>query len=250
MTLIALLAFSAGLKGHHLISQSLLGVEGFLLACGVLWAWWIRRDRWVLKAALTSGIKAAATFQSAAQLLGVEPSSSFPTMALWRAAQDDRCCLRPFTPDQLAKLKEQVAGVYEQMRDRVHRHHSGEAATTTASWLGAAVVLLCITYAIWQHSLFSEFLAIWLPSAVGAIHSTAFRRQLVRRIGVAQEFIAELVFVQKQLYSLVPDNELDADNSEAADTLTATLRVLCRAAGEHAQNELQFALGEVPQVPL
>src|SRR5439155_20153240 len=112
------------------------------------------------------------------------------------------------------------------------------------SWLGAALVLVCIAYAVWWHSLFSDLLAIWLPSAVGAIHSGTIRRQIVRRITAGQEFLAELLFVRKQLYSLVPDNMLDPNDNQAMETLNATLRVLCRAAAEHSQYELQFALGE------
>jgi len=250
MTLIALLAYSTGLRGHQVASQILLGFEGILLAAAVIAVWWIRKDRWVLKSALTSGAEVATTFQGAVQLLGEKPSEAFPGMTLWRGAQDDRALTPTFLPDALSKLKEEVSKTYERVKKNVTRHHVTETATMVASWLGAALVLICIAYAVWWHSLFSELLAIWLPSAVGAIHSNAVRRQIVRRITAGQEFVAELLFVRKQLSNLVPDNLLDPNDTQAVETLNATLRVLCRAAAEHSQYELQFALGEIVQVPM
>jgi len=250
MTLIALLAYSIGLKGHQLASQILLGFEGILLATAVIAVWWIRKDRWVLKSALTSGADVATTFQGAAQLLGEKPSETFPDMTLWRAAQDDRAFTPTFLPDALSKLKSEVSKTYERVKKDVTRHHATEAVTTMASWLGAGLVLVCVAYAVWGHSLFSELLAIWLPSAVGAIHSNAVRRQIVGRITAGQEFVAELLFVRKQLSNLVPDNRLEPNDTQAVETMNATLRVLCRAAAEHSQYELQFALGEIVQVPM
>jgi len=54
MTLVALLAFASALKGDHFLSQLLLVIEAICLVLGVGSFWWIRQDKWVLKAALAT----------------------------------------------------------------------------------------------------------------------------------------------------------------------------------------------------
>src|SRR5258708_15495946 len=49
MTMIALFAYSSALRGDHLLSQVLLGVEAICLVLAVAAVWWIRKARWVLK---------------------------------------------------------------------------------------------------------------------------------------------------------------------------------------------------------
>lgn len=250
LTLIALLAYTARLKEYYVTSQALLTIEGILLAAAVIAVWWIRRDRWVLKYALTSGIKVALALQGAAELLGETRSETFPAMALWRGAQEERTLGQSFLPDALRQVKEQVSTTYEQIRREIRGHHTAEAFAATASWLTAAVILGCIAYAVLRHSLFSELLAIWLPCAVGAVQSTSIRRHIARRISAGQQFVSELAFVQKQLYSLVPEDKLDPYDPQAAISLNATLRVLCRAVAEHSQRELQFAAEETVEIPV
>lgn len=249
MTAIALVAYSEGLKGRLLGSQFLLAMEGVLLIGATLGVWWIRRNSWTLKAAVISGIEAATAFQCAPRMLGVQPSPVFPTMALWRAAQDESLTVQA-TPEGLKELKESVSATYERVKLELQESHSTEAVASTTSWVGLVIILICMAYAMWTHSQFSELVAIWLPSAVGAIHSSALRRQLERRIGAGQEFLAELLFVRKELNRIAPDDNVDADNAAALESLTAVLRVLSRIGGEYSQTQLQLAIAEAVQIPL
>jgi hypothetical protein len=248
--LIALLAYTASLKGYYVTSQVLLTVEGILLAAAVIVVWWIRRDRWVLKYAVTSGTKISLLFQGAAELLGEPRSEAFPAMALWRAAQKDSSAVQSFLPSGIKQVKEQVSIAYEQVKKEIREHHTTEAFATIASWSAAAIILSCITYAVLLHSLFFELLAIWLPSVVAAVHGAAVKRHIARRISGGQQFVSEMAFVQKQLYSLAPENSLNPHDHQAALSLSATLRVLSRAVAEHSQRELQFAAEETVALPV
>lgn len=250
LTLIALLAYTASLKEYYVISRVFLTVEGILLAAAVIAVWWIRRDRWVLKYAVASGTKISRSFQGAAELLGEPRSEAFPAMALWRAAQKDSSAGQSLLPDAIKQVKEQVSIAYEQVKKEIREHHTTETLATTASWSAAAIILSCIAYASLLHSLFSELLAIWLPSVVAAVHGAAVRRHIARRISGGQQFVSELAFVQKQLYRLAPENSLNPDDHQATLSLSATLRVLCRAVAEHSQRELQFAAEETVGLPI
>jgi len=250
MTLLALVAYTATLRGHEELSRTLLAIEGTCVGLGAAAVWWIRRDRWVLKAAVSSGTGVATAFQSVVELLGQERSDLFPDMALWRAAQSDQSGSGHFPPQAIRSVKEQVFTTYEEVRAEVEGHHSEEKRTALLSWIAALIVLGCIACAWWTHEHFFELLAIWLPSVVGAMHGSVWRRQILNRIGAGREFLAELAFVRSQLMSLVPDDRLDTQDAHRAETLRATLRVLCRAAAEHNQHKLQFAIAEDPNVAI
>jgi hypothetical protein len=248
MSLLALLAFTAASNHHCKLSRALLAAEGTCVLLGAAAVWWIRKDRWVLKRAVSSGSEIASNFQCAVGLLGQTGSDLFPDMALWRAAQSDHECPDFFSSQAIRCVKDRVSAAYEDERLDIEEHHTEEKRTNLLSWIAALIVCACIVCAIsikWQPL---ELLAIWLPSVVGAMHASASRRQILNRIGAGQEFLAELAFVRSQLMSLVPDDLLDTQDTARAETFCATLRVLCRAAAEHAQRKLQFAIGENPNV--
>jgi hypothetical protein len=248
MTMVALVAYTAALREHQVLSQLLLAIEGICVALGAATVWWVRKDRWVLKAAVSAGTNIARDFQSAVELLGQNRSDLFPDMALWRAAQSDQHGPDFFSPQGLRSLKEQVFTTYDCVREEIEGHHSEEKRTMFFSWIAVLVVLGCTACAWWTHAHFFELLAIWLPSAVGAMHASVWRRQIVNRIGAGREFLSELAFVRSQLMSLVPNDRLETKDVHQAETLRATLRVLCRAVGEHTQRKLQFAIAEDPNV--
>jgi hypothetical protein len=250
LTLIALLAYSSALRLEYVAAEALLVIEGICLILGIAAIWWIRRDRWVLKAALIRSTKFALTFQCAVGLLGQRESEIFPSMALWRAAQHDWPTVLSTSSDSIRNLKNQVYTVYDQVRHEVDTHNAAEKFAEKLAWVAALAVVGCIGYAVGSHSLFSELTAIWLPSAVGGVHALFWRRQLSRRINAGQEFLAELAFVRSQLVALLPEDKIDPKDAPAKEALRATLRVLCRAVAEHAQRQLQFALGEVPAIPV
>ena len=146
---------------------------------GVLGVSRMRKRRWALKSALASGLKAAIEFQVAAQLLGQQTSNLFPGMSLWRAAQSDECAAPNLSPLLFRTLKDQIYKTYWDARSQVDRDHASERRATWISWISVATILGCIVYAAWTHSVLFELLAIWVPSVVGAVHSSVWRRRLV-----------------------------------------------------------------------
>jgi hypothetical protein len=247
MTMVALIAYAAAFKDHHLLAQVLLTIEAVCLVLGVSSFWWIQKDRWVLKSAVIAETTIAREFQSAVEILGRKPSQSFPSMALWRAAQDELGNELNLSSSSLASLNEQVGKTYARLQREIERHHTSEALATALSWASALVILLCIGYAIYARAFYFELLAIWLPSAISAVHGAVWRRQLVHRITAGKEFLSELSFVQKQMNALMPQNKLEESGVEI---LIATLRALCQSAGEHTQRRLQFAIAEDPSIPV
>jgi len=250
MTMVALIAYASALKGHLLLSQTLLAIEAICLVLGVGAFWWIRKDKWVLKSGLASETTIAKEFQNAVEILGQKPSQHFPSMSLWRAAQGEQDVELNLSSTLLRCLKEQVGKTFDRLQMEIEDHHSKEAISTTLSWISILTILFCIGYTVYAHALLSELLAIWLPSVVGTIHGAVWRRQLVHRIGAGKEFLSELSFVKKQLNALVPEDRLDESNGKSVEVLCATLRALCRSAGEHTQRRLQFAIAEDPDIPV
>lgn len=250
MTMVALVAYAAAFKEHHLLARVLLTIEAICLVLGVSSFWWIRKDKWVLKSALIAETTIAREFQSAVEILGRRPSQLFPSMALWRAAQDEQKGQLNLSSGPLANLKDQVGRTYERLQKEIESHHTTEAVATTLSWTSALTILFCIGYAVYVHDFYFELLAIWLPSAVSAVHGSVWRRQLVHRITAGKEFLSELSFVQKQMNALVPEDKLDQSCAKDLEVLTATLRALCQSAGEHTQRRLQFAIAEDPSIPI
>jgi len=252
MTLIALFAYKAAISQDESLSQLLLGVEGACLVFGAGLVWWVRTDRWVLKAAVAVGTEVAREFQCAVELLGQKGSELFPSMALWRAAQstEESVATGYLSPELLRRVKDQVSATYERVRTEIEAHHREEKRAARLSWISVMLVLCCLVYAGGTHSQIAELVAIWLPSVVGALHSSVWRRQIVNRIGAGREFLSELEFVRTQLISLVPNDRLDPNGGAQFESLRATLRMLCRAAAEHSQRQLQFAISEDPNLPV
>lgn len=249
MSMLALLAFAVS-HPYPEISKALLAAEGTCVVLGAAAVWWIRKDRWVLKGAVCSGSEVAENFQCVVELLGQKSSELFPDMALWRAAQSDHECPDFFSSQAIRTVKERVFITYEEVRSEIEKHHSEEKRNVLLSWVVAIVVAACIVSALLLESKRLEVLAIWLPSVIGALHASASRRQILDRIGAGQEFLAELAFVRTQLMSLAPNDRLETQDPQKTEALCATLRVLCRAAAEHAQRQLQFAIGEELAVPV
>ncbi len=245
MTLVALVAFRA--HDHHLnLSEALLEVEGVCLVLGLIGVWWIRKDKWVLKAAVAHGTRIALEFQCVVESLGQKPSELFPSMALWRVAQSEESPAAELSAQALRKVKDQVYAIHDEVQEEVERHHRAEKLALIFSWVSVGAVLCCIYYAL-QGSANAELLAIWLPSAVGAVHSWSGRRQISNRIGAGREFLSELAFVKSRLMHLAPD---DQTSGSADRDLIGALRVLCRAAAEHIQRQMQFAIAEDPHTPV
>ena len=245
MTLVALLAFRAHDR-HIDLSEALLEIEGVCLVLGVTAVWWIRKDKWVLKAAVAHGTRMASEFQCVVESLGQKASEFFPSMALWRAAQTEDNTGTELSPGALRGVKDQVYAIYDEVREELESHHRAEKLALTLSWVSVAAVLWCLYYAL-QGSPNSELLAIWLPSAVGAVHAWTWRRQISNRIGAGREFLSELAFVKSQLMHLAPDDQISGNT---ARDVIGVLRVLCRAAAEHTQRQMQFAIAEDPHIPV
>lgn len=146
--------------------------------------------------------------------------------------------VRRFSSVTLRGVKDLVHESYEAVRHDIERPHTLETRANALSWVSAGVVLACIVYAIWKHSQLSELLAIWLPSLVAAFHAWIMRRQVGRRIGAGREFLSELTFVRLHLIALAPDDRVDEQEAASMDMVTETLRLMCRAAGEHVQRQL------------
>ncbi len=248
MAMLALLAFS--LNGNHLLSTALLSTEGACLIFGGSAVWWIRKNRWVLKMAVTSGMRIATDFQCVAQLLGEQTSEIFPSMTLWRAAQSEDHKIAFFPSEMLRRVKSELFDTYDRVRKEMEGHHREEKRIVKLTWISAGTILCCIIWALWSHSRSFELLAIWLPSAVGALHTSVWRRQVASRIGASRELLSELSFVKSKLMSLVPNDTLEPRGEAEHEMLRATLKMLCRVAAEHTQRELQFAIGEDPNVPI
>lgn len=245
----ALVAYASAFLHHELLARVLLTIEAVCLVLGVGSFWWIRKDKWVLKSALLAETTIAKEFQSAVEILGRRPSQLFPSMARWRAAQDEQKNDLNLSSSPLSNRKDQVGKTYERLQKEIEGHHATEAIATTLSWFSAVAILLCIGDAIYAHAFVSELVAIWLPSAVSAVHGAVWRRQLVQRISAGKEFLSELSSVQKQMNAPVPGDKVK-ENEKDTETLIATLRALCQSAGEHTQRRLQFAIAEDPSIPV
>lgn len=248
LAFLALVAFAIH-DEYPRITQVLLGGESLGLAIGVYAVWRIRKSRWALRAALDAGTEVARDFQGAVQLLGQSPSQSFPSMALWRAAQRDDILHPNLTADGLRKLKEQIYTTQDRINNYVKSYHASESMAERISWVSAVLVLGLILVAMLSHTEIFELLAIWLPSVVGAVNASAWRRQLIRRANVGRDFLSELHFVRVRLLHLAPKDDSVPNGAHEEEALAA-IRSLCRATAEYTQHQLWFALAEDPHVPV
>jgi hypothetical protein len=227
-----------------------LAGEAALLVAGVGATWWMRSRRWALKTAVRSGMRIARDFQIAVRLMGHRPSSKFPGMALWRSAQSDEPLPDVISLHDIGLLKAQIYRTYDEVQEEMHRYHITEVAAESLSWIAAAAVLLCIVFSIQAKSEWSELLAIWLPSVVGAVHAYVWRRQFVRRLSAGKQLLTHLGFAKAQILSLISNPKIEGKDSEERGRLLATIRMLCRVTAEHTQWQLRFAIAEDPNLPV
>lgn len=248
LTLLALLAYALAESGRR--SDSILALETFLLVGGALLIRCLRADKWTLKASVKSGLGLARRFQVAVQLLGQVPSQDFPNMALWRAGQDTDAEIAPGQDPSsqeglLVAVKEEIAGLIEKMKASKARFHHQESLATIATIAAIVAVIACNTFLVLVERRISvELFAIWLPSLIGAIHSFHFRKQTTQHIDTVNEFLMQLHFIKVRIYAPV------ADSKSAQPILRANLRLLCKIVAQYNQREIQYAISDLPQVPI
>jgi hypothetical protein len=260
LTLLALLAFvSARASDPYLTADVLIGTETFLLVTGAIFVWWMRSHRWELKAAVGSSFDTASDFQCAAALLGCRTSSDFPGMSLWRAAQ---LVGPPDIEAVIAKLGSKADAMMLELKSRLGKTRDAlgselkcyRSAERFSAWsaLGAVVVIvagnLCLL--IGKCATLPEYLAICLPSLIGALHAFNLRRHLDTRLSAIRAFSAQLKFASDQLFAIVPGATSALSGARTGEDLEATLKFLCRVVAQHTHAQVQFAVLEVPELPV
>jgi hypothetical protein len=250
LTFLALLAYGATLRHEYALASTLLFSEGLLLLSGIAFSAWASRGRWHLKAAVVSGAEYARMFQILVRMLGQRPSERFPGMALWRAAQEDETNSLAVPPKDWRDLKDRLYDAFDRVQSSVARAHGAERLAQLGTWISVAIILFCVVHAALTHSGLSEFLTIWLPSAIAAFHASIWRHKLDRAVAEGREFLGELEFVRRELLALVPGEVVDLQDQRTADALRATLKVLCRSVAEFTQRRLSVSMGSNPPIPL
>lgn len=260
LSFLALLAFAAAADGlAHWIPPTLISAETFLLIMGAALVWWMRKDRWLLKACITSGQDLCRRYQVAVEQLGNAPSTDFPGMSLWRCAQSQalseatanvnpRRASSELGLDQDTLLKAEIGSTLEQLTDKIRRCHTRERLSTWATSAAFLTILLVNAYLLGvAHQPFVELAGIWLPALISATHSFNFRRRTTDRIGAMKEFRLQLRFIQTRLFDAGPPDGTAGDRE--ADR-TATLRLLCAIVAQQSQREFLFALSNEADFPI
>jgi hypothetical protein len=235
-----------------LASHAFILIETLLLIGGATLVWWIRADKWTLKASVKSGLDVARRFQPAAELLGIAQSRDFPNMALWKAAQDLDKQPSPEDPNPsrqrelVVQVKMEIAALLENMKKSIRHHYFLERLATLATLAAIAAVIACNLYIVLiEHRTDVELLAVWLPSLIGAIYSFNFRKRTVQHIETIRDFLLQLDFAKVRIYA--PTEE---DPMISQQLFRANLRLLCKIVALFSQREIQFALADQPQVPM
>jgi hypothetical protein len=253
LALLALLALYFSDHGWAWLRVVFLVAETLLLLAGAAVVVWLRKDRWLLKACVSSGLDLCRRFQVAVQLLGYPPSSDFPGMTLWRFAQLDT----PPPPLDLGcqsvqefekQLKREIALTIGEVRERMERDRTRELLVNWGSGLTLLLIFFINLHALAvPGAVRMEVLAIWLPSLVSAAHSFNFRRRTTDRLAALREFMAHLRFVQTRLFEDVPSGH---SMNPHAENRAANLRLLCRLVAQHSQRELLFTLANEQPLPV
>lgn len=261
LTALGLAAFVAYAVWHdHSLSKALLALETILLLAGAGLLYWMRRQRWMLRAAVQEGSRLELAFQCAVRLLGHRASDEFPGMALWRAAQSPQEGLAdlhlsrndPEVDADLTLLKSTLGKERAALLHEFHAHHRTEQV---AMWAGLASLALICTFNAWlvflSHSVSLEVMVVWLPSLIAALHAHNHRRQVTQRASGTGDLLAELQFVSERILadSAGGSASLHAD-AQARSRLAAALAVLCKTIGVHTQARWRFALAAHPQLPV
>ncbi|MGF6508213.1 hypothetical protein [Paraburkholderia sp. 32] len=263
LSFLALLAFAAAAEQmRYWISPVLIAVETVLLIMGATLVWWIRKDRWLLKACIAMGQDLCVRYQVAVELLGNAPSTDFPGMSLWRCAQSqvldgkdakvepkqaDNEPAPASTAERDARLKEEIGATLEQLTNKIESCHKRERLSSWATNAAFFVILLVNVYLLGvADQPYVELAGIWLPALISATHSFNFRRRTTDRIGAMTEFRLQLRFVQTRLFDMSPG---EGTSGSAADR-AATLRLLCSIVAQHSQREFLFALSNEADFPV
>lgn len=261
LTALGLAAFVAYAVGHqHGLSKALLAIETLLLLAGAGLLFWMKRQRWMLRAAVQEGSRLALTFQCAVRLLGHRASAQFPGMALWRAAQSpqdgraDQSLSRggPEVDADLTQLKSSLGKERAALLHEFHTHHQTERL---ALWAGMASLALICMFNAWlvfvSHSVALEVMVVWLPALIAALHAHNHRRQVAQRASGTGDLLAELQFVSERILadSAGGSASLHTD-PQARNRLSAALAVLCKTIGAHTQARWRLALAEHPELPV
>lgn len=244
LALFALLAFAANLSGYSQIATTLLILESLILLAGLSLTWWMKKYRWVLKAAVTSGRKIASEFQVAVGALGFPESSRFSAMALWRATQSDVEYEMNLSSDYISRLKQVVGETIDSTENEINQYERAEQLALRIGWFSAISILVCIAIAAFTHSAIFEAIAIWLPSVVGAVHAYVWRSQVMGKVTANRLLHSQLIFARQQLVSWKGDSGTSKAN------LIATIKTLCRVAAVHSQSQIEFALSQNPEPPV
>ncbi len=255
LALLALFAFHFTAGNSRGLSVVFLVAEMVLLLMGVTVVVWLRKDRWLLKACVSSGLDLCRRFQPAVQLLGQSPSQDFPGMSLWRSAQLDippLSTLELESPQSVLNLetdlRREVALTLGRVRNRMEHYHTRERLVSWGTGLTLLLIFLInLRVLAVSEARQLELLAIWLPSIVSAVHSFNFRRRTTDRVATMREFVAHLRFVQTRLFEDVPRGHSMSPTSESR---AENLRLLCRLVAQYSQRELMFALANEPPLPV
>ena len=254
LALLALLALVATLHQQSpWLPIALLAFETMLLLGGAFSVWWMRRARWAMKAAVGTGLSMARAFQPVVKLLGQRTSTDFPQMALWRAGQVSDPAHRQYddalTNSLTAEIGAKLGKTLEEMRSEVKRNHRNEQTANIGALIAVVAVVTSNLWLIFvSHETSLELLAIWLPSLIGALHVSNYRKHGNQHLSLLLETIPQLRFVQQRLLSLsLPQAPHNDDQSVSRN---AALRLLCRVIGRYCQEEVRFALAQEPRLPV
>lgn len=229
------------------LAEFSLVIEVILLAAGATITWWIRNNKWALRAAVFECFEDAACFQVVAEALGLKPSTKFPSMVLWRAGQEgDATISLQANQTQLKSIKSVIDHFSERINKQIVHLKREEALIDWLSWIVVFAVMLCLVTASMFHWLIPKLIAIWLPSAIGTAHAWTWQRQSLHRLGAYSELLQELRFVRSKLVALAPDNQVSESNKKE---LATYLRMLCLCVARHGQREIQFTTTPQPIPP-
>lgn len=256
LTLLALVAFAMMQSGLVWASSCFIFIETILLIIGAGYVYYMRKNRFELRAAVRSGVRLAKDFQVSVELLGHRSSFEFPSMSLWRAAQMPSPTLAEIeTPagwtELVKKLKNQLHATQDTILYQLKRHEAEEQIAKWGSIVAVIAIICCNAYLLCvDHSIKTELFAIWLPSLVGALHAFNSRRQVGQRIDALQELSAELKFLQHQLLRFVRVETAAPPDAMPIEDFKATVRLLCKVVGQYTQRQMRFALAETPDLPV
>lgn len=247
LTALALAALAVATKEPQL-ARFLIGLECALLLAGSLLAAWMRRDRWALRAAASSGMKVAERFQVAVQALGQRPSTDYPLMALWRSAQTDEPPPAPpkLEAECIAQVSAAIDVTREEIRHALHHAHQVESRVDFMSWAGVFIIVACLIPVMLEPGdRFKTFklLAAWLPAALGMAHAFAARRQSLANVVAGKQLLLELKFLRTRLLAATTVVPASSEAADAKKQAHDCIRMLCGRVAAYTHHGLEAATG-------